>query len=255
MVCKSNSELIAAYWPDWQSLPGVIINGGPFAHLVECEQYCTPTPTPTPTSSETPTPTPTPTSSETPTPTPTPSSAASSGPLIGSGQTLAPFTLSGAPNPWANHSGNINGTYVDESNFGPLPTPGYNWVIVDPNSPYGYGEYRISWWSNQGSCECYDGNYNVIGTRQLGEGWLLYTGWGGSTMIAFAPGANASIPPSTGWYKIYMAGGSTPACSGPFGGDGSTPYGFSDCDPSIQPPTENWQPGFVTNLTFTPAML
>lgn len=172
------------------------------------------------------------------------------GPLTGSGQTLAPFTLSGAPNPWANHSGNINGTYVDEGSISPA-MPGYGWIIDDGSSQYG-GNYIINWWSNQGSCTCYDANYNVIGTRQLGAGWLLYDSQS-SAWIAFAPGPNASIPPSTGWYKIYMAGGSTAACSGPFGGDGLTAYGFSDCDPSIQPPTENWQPGFVTNLTFTPA--
>lgn len=68
MVCKSNTELIQEYGPDWQSLPGVIINGGPFAHLVECEQYCTPTPTQTPSS----TPAPTPSSTPDPTPSATP---------------------------------------------------------------------------------------------------------------------------------------------------------------------------------------
>jgi hypothetical protein len=39
MVCKSNSELVADYGPDWQNIPGIHVRG-PFTSLANCEGGC-----------------------------------------------------------------------------------------------------------------------------------------------------------------------------------------------------------------------
>lgn len=39
MVCKSNSELIQEYGPDWQNIPGIHVRG-PFTSLANCEGGC-----------------------------------------------------------------------------------------------------------------------------------------------------------------------------------------------------------------------